>query len=291
MCGWTKPAYQSVFGNPSDGVRDLPDLSLFAASGLWGHSYVFCDSNPADGGSCAGAPNTWSTAGGTSFASPIMAGIQALVDQRTASRQSNPNPVFYALARAEYGASGSSICKSTLGNAVASSCIFYDVTQGDNDELCTIGDPNCFADGLPDGDVGVLSTSTISFQSAYAASTGWDFATGIGTINASNLVMASAWPTPLATATATSTSTATATATRTATPTATATATGGTPTATATATRTATPTATATATGGRRQLLQPRLAPQRRPRRQPRRRLPPLLRLPRRRQQALPLLQ
>jgi len=24
-------------GNPNDGVRDTPDVSLFAADGLWGH--------------------------------------------------------------------------------------------------------------------------------------------------------------------------------------------------------------------------------------------------------------
>src|ERR1700730_8253475 len=52
--GWTKPGYQSVLGNPSDGVRDLPDVALFAADGLWGHCYVFCNSNPADMNSCAG---------------------------------------------------------------------------------------------------------------------------------------------------------------------------------------------------------------------------------------------
>ena len=45
--GWPKPSYQSVFGNPSDGVRDLPDVSLFAADGLLGHCYVFCDSHNA----------------------------------------------------------------------------------------------------------------------------------------------------------------------------------------------------------------------------------------------------
>ena len=33
-------------GNPTDGVRDLPDVSLFAANGVWGHAYVFCNSDP-----------------------------------------------------------------------------------------------------------------------------------------------------------------------------------------------------------------------------------------------------
>src|SRR5580658_2625268 len=41
--------------------------------------------------------STWSQAGGTSFASPIMAGIQALVNQRAGSPQGNPNGTYYAL--------------------------------------------------------------------------------------------------------------------------------------------------------------------------------------------------
>src|SRR6202007_2542050 len=82
--GWPKPSWQSVLGNPSDGVRTHPDVSLFAADGLWGHFYVFCWSDTAVGGAaCTGDPTNWSGAGGTSFASPIMAGIQALVNQKT----------------------------------------------------------------------------------------------------------------------------------------------------------------------------------------------------------------
>src|SRR5207248_3908320 len=39
--GWPKPPWQSVLGNPSDAVRDTPDISLFAADGLWNHYMVF----------------------------------------------------------------------------------------------------------------------------------------------------------------------------------------------------------------------------------------------------------
>jgi len=82
---------------------------------------------------------------------------------------------------------GNSSCNSDHGNAVASSCIFYDVTSVDMDVDC-VG-PNCF---LADGSVGVLSTSNSSFLPAYDTGVGWDFATGIGTINAANLV--NNWP-------------------------------------------------------------------------------------------------
>jgi len=126
-------------------------------------------------------------AGGTSFASPIMAGVQALINQKAGGPQGNPAPVYYQLAAGEYGSVGNSSCNSDHGNAVASSCIFYDVTSGDMDVDC-VG-PNCF---LADGSVGVLSTSNSSFLPAYGTGVGWDFATGIGTINAANLV--NNWP-------------------------------------------------------------------------------------------------
>ena len=187
--GWPKPSWQSVFGNPGDGVRDTPDVALFAANGLWGHYYVFCWSDTANGGAaCSGAPSGWSGAGGTSFASPIMAGIQALVNQKAGGRQGNPNPEYYQLAATEYGVNGSSSCNSSNGAAVAVNCIFYDVTQADMDVNCT-GTANCY---LPSGTQGVLSTSDSSYKPAYGATTGWDFATGIGSVNAANLV--NNWP-------------------------------------------------------------------------------------------------
>ncbi len=109
-----------------------------SANGLWGHYYIYCDS----AGFCAGSdPSNWGAAGGTSFASPIIAGIQALVNQHVGSAQGNPNPVLYSLAASEYGPSGNSSCFSQKG--VASTCIFYDVVRGDNDVNCT-GTVNCY---------------------------------------------------------------------------------------------------------------------------------------------------
>ncbi|MGB0115204.1 MAG: Ig-like domain repeat protein, partial [Terriglobales bacterium] len=194
--GWAKPSWQSlVVGNPIDGVRDLPDVSLFAANGVWDHYLVFCYSDPHNGGSpCTGAPDNWSGGGGTSFSSPIMAGIQALVNQKAGGPQGPVNPIYYQLAATEYGASGDTSCNSTLGNAVASSCIFYDVTLGDMDINCLplAGTSyDCYLDGAING---VLSTSDGSYLPAYGTQTGWDFATGIGTVNAANLV--NGWPAP-----------------------------------------------------------------------------------------------
>lgn len=183
--GYAKPSWQAGFGVPKDGLRDIPDVSLFASNGFWGHFYVFCYSDVANGGTpCTGAPDNWSGAGGTSFSSPILAGIQALVNQVNGSRQGNPNVAYYALAAAEFGTTGNASCVSTLGKGVASTCVFYDVAQGTMDVNCT-GTHNCY---LPSGTNGVLSTSDTAYKQAYSTTKGWDFATGIGTVNATNLV-------------------------------------------------------------------------------------------------------
>ena len=186
--GYAKPNYQAgLYGNPSDGVRDLPDVSLFAANGVFGHYYIFCYSQPAAGAGgvpCVGNPENWSGAGGTSFAAPIVAGVQALVDQSTGTPQGNPNYVYYALANQEFSGTGNNSCNSTLGNQVANSCTFYDVTEGDMDVNC-LGTINCY---LPSGTNGVLSVKSKAYEKAYNSTTGWDFATGIGTLNVNNLV-------------------------------------------------------------------------------------------------------
>jgi subtilase family serine protease len=183
--GYPKPSWQAVLGNPADTVRDIPDVSLFAANGVWGHYYAFCDSDVADQGAvCTGAPVNWSGAGGTSFASPILAGIQALVNQKKHGRQGNPNTVYYKLAATEYGTAGNAACNSTTGNKTSAACIFYDVTQGDMDVNCTTTN-SCY---LPSGTYGVLSTSDSAYKKAYGTTTGWDFATGLGSVNATNIV-------------------------------------------------------------------------------------------------------
>jgi subtilase family serine protease len=198
--GYAKPTYQSgLFGNPADGVRDIPDVSLFASNGFWDAYYVVCwsnpDTNPEVGGgfTCNGAPSEWAGFGGTSVSSPIMAGIQALVNQKTGSRWGNPNTTYYALAKTEYGNAGSSSCNSTTVSKVGNSCIFYDVTQGDNVAACKAGRTgaltNCYTGGQA---VGLLSTSNSVELPAYLTNVGWDFATGIGSVNAYNLVMN--WP-------------------------------------------------------------------------------------------------
>jgi subtilase family serine protease len=193
--GYAKPAWQSgVSGIPADGVRDIPDVSLFAGTGLWGHYYVYCYSNPRNGGSsCAGDPSTWAGAGGTSFGAPIMAGIQALINQKLGAPQGNPNPVYYQLAQ------GAAVCDSEAGDNPSSACIFHNVTLGDIAVNCD-GSENCFGAtaGIPLGrrssviPNGALSVSSDSYSPAFSTAAGWNFANGLGSVNVANLV--NNWP-------------------------------------------------------------------------------------------------
>jgi subtilase family serine protease len=183
--GYPKPGWQT--NGTGDGVRDIPDVSLFASNGIWGHYYVVCYSDIRNGGArCTGAPSGWAGAGGTSFASPIMAGIQALVNQSIGATKGvgNPAPIYYSLASGTYG-----------------SIIFNSVTTGDMAVNCS-GTVDCYGataassggrgrnggGGEKANANGVLSTSSSSPLPAYSAGHGWNFATGIGSVNAANLV-------------------------------------------------------------------------------------------------------
>ena len=75
-------------------------------------------------------------AGGTSFVAPQIAGLMALVNQQTGSRQGVANYTLYNLAAAEYGTPGnpnntnlSNCSGSGQGAAVGSACIFRDIAN------------------------------------------------------------------------------------------------------------------------------------------------------------------
>ncbi len=186
--GWAKPAYQTgaaltggnaVYGMPSDGVRDIPDVSMFAANGVWGHFETVCWSDPTQtsGGatSCSGAPSTWSGFGGTSISSPTMAAIQALVNQKTGESWGNPLPLYYQMAQTEYGTAGGTFqgtgCNSSTGSG--SGCIFNDVTQGDIDLACryngTATEHHCYKPSTN----GVDSTDNVTGATVISGGSGY----------------------------------------------------------------------------------------------------------------------
>ncbi len=190
---WPKPSWQyGLFGVPNDSRRDTPDVSLFASNGIWAHAYIICFSDPNNGGGpCTGDPGNWlGGGGGTSYATPIWAGIQALINQKAGKKQGFPAPELYKLAIADYGKAGNPGCNASLGNKIGVSCIFHNVTLGDDDIDCVKGSPNCYT---PSGKIGVLSTSTTAYKPAYKAGVGWNFPTGIGSVNVYNLL--ANWPT------------------------------------------------------------------------------------------------
>jgi subtilase family serine protease len=187
--GWPKPSYQrGLYGVPDDGVRDVPDVAMFAADGVWGHQYLLCFSDPNNYGTpCVGNPASWGQGGGgTSYSTPIVAGIQALVNQKMGEAQGNPNFVYYRLAAREYGPWGNPNCNSSNGTDQGPECVFHDVTTGNDAQDCT-GRHDCYR---PSGHYGVMSTSDGSDQVAFEAHAGYDYPTGIGTIDAAKLVNA-----------------------------------------------------------------------------------------------------
>lgn len=177
--GYAKPSWQSGAGVPADGVRDIPDVSLFSSAGFFGAFYVVCQqSTNTDGHPCSLDAPTYDFAGygGTSLSTPAFAGILSLVNQKTGSRQGNANYVLYNLA-AQQSRSGAA-CSSITG-VPASGCVFNDVTTGTVAMPCLKSTPNCTVTNPADS-YGVLT--------GYDSTAGYDLATGLGSVNAANLV-------------------------------------------------------------------------------------------------------
>jgi hypothetical protein len=154
--GYAKPAWQTGSGVPSDGARDIPDVSLFASNGANYSGWVICDSE----GDCT--PDTsgnfgFDVVGGTSGSTPAMAGIMALVVQKY-GRQGQADTVLYPLAQQKPAA-------------------IHDITQGGNWDLCVQGDADCTSSGAGQ------NRSTV-----YSAAPGFDLASGWGSVDAANLV-------------------------------------------------------------------------------------------------------
>jgi subtilase family serine protease len=94
------------------------------------------------------ANGSWFIVGGTSVASPCFAGVVAIADQVNGAPLGFLNNALYKIG----------------SNPARYASDFFDITTGNNDLLNNPQDPN------------------------YAATTGWDPVTGLGTPNAANLV-------------------------------------------------------------------------------------------------------
>jgi hypothetical protein len=176
--GYAKPSWQTGSGVPSDRARDIPDVSLYAAGAgsPSGAGYIVCQTDATSGSSCDQTnPNTqFLLVGGTSAASPSFAGVMALIDQKTASHQGNANYVLYKLA-AQAGAT------CTSAPTPASTCVFYDIPAGSTNAMpCASESSSTCVVSTPGDEFGVLS--------GYGTTAGYDLATGLGSVNAYNLV-------------------------------------------------------------------------------------------------------
>lgn len=176
--GYPKPSWQQGNGVPNDGKRDVPDVSLFASSGFNASFYIVCQSDITANSCNLSSPFTnFVGVGGTSAASPAFAGLVGLVNQKTGSAQGNANPVLYGLAAQQ----SPSACNSSSGPA--GSCVFNDVTSGTNAMPCLKSSPNCTVSN---------SSDLFGILSGFSAGSGYDLATGLGSVNAANLV--NDWP-------------------------------------------------------------------------------------------------
>ena len=191
VAGYAKPSWQTGSAVPADGVRDLPDVSLAAAA--YHDGYLICFQ-----GSCQWTTNangstnmeSASIIGGTSASTPSMAGIMALVEQQHGQFQGVANYQFYKLAGAQSATACNSSTEITPGTS--SSCVFNDITTGSNAVSCAYGSPNCDTTPPASSDAAkpdiVIHHASFLDLDGYSAAPGYDQASGLGSVNAANLV-------------------------------------------------------------------------------------------------------
>jgi hypothetical protein len=198
--GWPKPGWQTgIAGIPGDGARDLPDVSFFASDGFLSSSaYLICVSDVAPCTYTTSAEPTSLEVGGTSVASPAMAGVMALIDQKAGQAQGSPNAELYKLAAMQTYANCSAE-KVTAG----STCLFNDIDSGTIAVPCDYGadEGNPAQTGIQSPNCTVISAADqVGILQGFGAGVGYDQATGLGSLNVNNVV--TAWPVTSGAATA-----------------------------------------------------------------------------------------
>jgi subtilase family serine protease len=160
------PTYQTGLGPSGNTFRLVPDVSLTASCHDY---YLICFAAVSAG--CTGTTDFTRTCG-TSAATPDMAAIMALAFSRAGGMHGAANPGLYALA-------------STPGNGV-----FHDVTVASSGVTgCTVDTPSLCNNSDPG------PTTVTGGLSGYLAGSGYDMATGLGSVDVAKLV--AAWGTSL----------------------------------------------------------------------------------------------
>jgi pseudomonalisin len=157
------PSWQTGAGVPGTQGRYTPDVSFSASMH---DAYFSCFA--AAGGPCTVAADggfTYIGAAGTSATAPSMAGIAALLNQKTGSAQANLNSRLYALA------------------ANPANGVFHDVTVASSGvSNCLATTPSLCNNSTPG------PTGASGGLPGYLVGAGYDEATGLGSIDVANLL-------------------------------------------------------------------------------------------------------
>jgi Pro-kumamolisin, activation domain/Bacterial Ig-like domain (group 3) len=154
------PSWQSGVAGipPTATMRLVPDVSMAAAAH---DGYVLCLD-----ASCHGNNPGFSILSGTSASAQVFGGVMALVDQKMGGRVGIANFALYKLASPTFETLANCNASAVLPAVPpANTCIFNDVTSGDTN-LAIVGETGFSA----------------------APGPGYDEATGLGSVNVTNLV-------------------------------------------------------------------------------------------------------
>ena len=167
-------------GQPGMSPRGIPDVSISASP--YNDPYLFCFTDPFDldtpdcqyDNGTFGPTTFQNAAGGTSFSSPVFAGMMAIINQKVQSQDLSPSPdpsadgrqgvanyVLYPLAVSENFGNCDSSSRTNPTAAAPAACVFNDVTAGNN---------------------------TVFDVTGFNATTGYDLASGLGSVDANSLV-------------------------------------------------------------------------------------------------------
>ena len=148
---FSKPAWQTGSGLPSDGARDVPDLAFPASADHDGY-LVYTTS---------GSHTGWYVFGGTSAGAPAFSGVLALLNH-------------YLLVNGDGSEIGLGNINARLyGLAGSASWAFHDITTGDNVVTATV----CG---------GIFCSRQRTESVGYSAGKGYDQVTGLGSLDVVN---------------------------------------------------------------------------------------------------------
>ena len=181
LSGYLQPPFQTGFQTVTP-VRSIPDVALLSGNGFYGAAWVFCSDSTSDGAGgrytdCQVDANghllddqAVGAIGGTSAAAPAFAGMLAMISQsQSGARLGQADAVLYNLAQ-DYNPSTSSPGKYQRS--------FHDIAIGNNSVYCASATLDCTAN---------------NFLAGYNATPGYDMASGLGSVELSQLI--SLWAT------------------------------------------------------------------------------------------------